>query len=98
MPAVNYISNELEFSGAVTEANFVWSNTYMPPTFPLLRMSPKELRLKEDKERSYTDFPAYFQNPGIKTNFHDLAGKDIRTDVKRQVEALATRAKLRVHT
>ena len=98
MPAVHHIANEIYFVGngnTISEANFVWSSTYMPPTFPLLRISEKERRLKEDRERDFQDFPAYFANPGFKINFHDMAGKNLHTDVKKEVLGLATRARLK---
>ena len=74
------------------EANVIWSHTYMPPTFELLRMSEKSKRIKLGREEH--EFPAYFQKSSIRLNFHDLAGKDIN-DVRLEILALATRSKLK---
>ena len=62
MPAVKYIGQDLQFKPETLEANFVWSHTYMPPTFELLRMSEKSRRLKKDKDH----FSDYFLHPNIR--------------------------------
>ena len=91
-PMVKYIGQDLQLSKGSYEANFIWSNTYMPPTFELLRMSEKSKRIKLGREEH--EFPAYFQKSSIRLNFHDLAGKDIN-DVRLEILALATRSKLK---
>lgn len=95
MPAVKFIANDLQLEPKTVEANFVWSNTYMPPTFGLLRMSEKSRKSKEEAGKGHADFPSYFLRPGIRVNFHDLAGKELLTDVKNELLQLSTRAKLK---
>lgn len=95
MPAVKFIASDLQLDAKTTEANFVWSNTYMPPTYGLLRMSEKSRKSKEESGKSPTDFPSYFLRPGIRLNFHDLAGKELLTDVKNEMLQLSTRAQLK---
>ena len=95
LPAVNYIGQTLETKADVSEVNFVWSHTYMPPTFELLRISEKSKKYKEIRQITESEFPSYYIKPGIRQNFHDLAGKDLFTDVKNEVLQLATRAKLK---
>ena len=96
MPATNYIAEDLQLRNVTNEANFVWSHTYMPPTFKLLRISDRSRRRKEKLNEN--DFPSYFLRQNVRMNFHDLSGKDIFSDVRRELNALATRAKLKKGT
>ena len=91
-PMVKFIGRDLQLHQSTYEANFIWSNTYMPPTFELLRMSEKSKRQKLGK--SEFEFPSYFMNPKIRMNFHDFAGKDI-SEVRLEILTLATRSKLK---
>lgn len=97
-PAVKYIGQELQLAKATNEVNVIWSNTYMPPTYELLRISEKSRRHKEDTGKSPEEFPSYFLRPHVRVNFHDLQGRDLRSDVRREIVALSTRAKLKKTT
>jgi len=94
-PAVKYIARDLQLKQNTVEANVIWSHTYMPPTFELLRISERSRRLKEDAKKTSDMFPSYFLRPGVRLNFHDMAGKDLDIHVKNEIFALTTRAKLK---
>ena len=59
-PAVKYIARDLQLKQNTVEANVIWSHTYMPPTFELLRISERSRRLKEDAKKTSDMFPSYF--------------------------------------
>ena len=59
-PAVKYIARDLQLKQNTIEANVIWSHTYMPPTFELLRISERSRRLKENANKTPDMFPSYF--------------------------------------
>ena len=59
-PAVKYIARDLQLKQNTVEANVIWSHTYMPPSFELLRISERSRRLKEDAKKTSDMFPSYF--------------------------------------
>ena len=73
MKGANYVAQSLQFQNSTQEVNIVWSNTYMPPTYKLLRISERSRILK--KNRKADEFPSYFLYPSVRVNFHDLGGK-----------------------
>ena len=73
MKGANYVAQSLQFQNSTQEVNIVWSNTYMPPTYKLLRISERSRILK--KNRKVDEFPSYFLYPSVRVNFHDLGGK-----------------------
>ena len=77
LPATKYIANDLHFSSSTQEANFIWSHTYMPPTFQMLRQSERSKLRKKNRNRTDQDFPSYYLHTNISVNFYDLGGKDI---------------------
>merc|ERR1711997_1253773 len=70
-PAVKYIARDLQLKQNTIEANVIWSHTYMPPTFELLRISERSRRLKENANKTPDMFPSYFLRPGVRLiSFH----------------------------
>ena len=57
---LNALVWDLQLKQNTVEANVIWSNTYMPPTFELLRISERSRRLKEDAKKTPDMFPSYF--------------------------------------
>ena len=91
---VKHISNELTYPSSTVEVNFVFSHVYMPPKFPLLQISSRKLRSKQESNSGDFDYPSYFHVPNnFKINFKDLAGKSIEDDVKKELLSLATKAR-----
>ena len=60
MPATKYIANDLQFSSSTQEANFIWTHTYMPPTFQMLRQSERSKLRKKNRRLTDQDFPSYY--------------------------------------
>ena len=91
---VNHISKEMTFPATTTDANFVFSNVYMPPKFSLVQISPQKLRSKRDSNAGDFDYPSNFRRPNnLKINFVDMAGKSLQDEVKKELLSLATTAR-----
>ena len=78
-PTVSYIGRGSEVHPDAVEANYVFSNTYMPPKFPLLQ--PK---YREQSE------PYFVRSHRI--SFHDMAGDSLK-NVSDKLVALGSRSK-----
>ena len=82
------------FATTTTDANFVFSNVYMPPKFTLIQISQQKLRSKRDSNAGDMDYPSYFRRPNnLKINFRDMAGKSLHDEVKKELLTLATSAR-----
>lgn len=91
---MNHISRDMTFATTTTDANFVFSNVYMPPKFTLIQISQQKLRSKRDSNAGDLDYPSYFRRPNnLKINFRDMAGKSLHDEVKKELLTLATSAR-----
>jgi len=80
---ISHIAKNQVFPAQTSDVNFVFSNVYMPPKFPLLQISQAKLAAKSEFGAGDWDYPSYFLKPNnVDIHFKDFAGKSIEDEVR----------------